>query len=339
MTADLLERVVEAPGDLTRYAVYADWLQTQGDPRGELMTIQLALAKTTDTGRYVQLQAAERALLPQVVVRTFGPELGAALSPTFRLGFVNSVNVRSDVDLERLTTEPACRLLQKAQLKLPEGPAERAVEVLSRVPSLTRLEVEGHRPTNLPLLPVLLAQLESLTFLRVEAFGDTEWLTRCTRLKALSVRQVDRSESLGVTLRRNVWPALTRVELDVSGVSADDLAPLVARGVSRLALDVDEVLRLVKRPGLEKLEVLELLGEVFTEHVESLLPLPPRLQLMFHQGQVSSEAMKRLRARFKGVAPGGTRIYQVDEVAGDQARALRRREAREREQSSGVDDE
>jgi uncharacterized protein (TIGR02996 family) len=48
--------ILEAPDDPASYAAYADWLFERGDPRGELMQVQLALEDE-------RLSAAERARL------------------------------------------------------------------------------------------------------------------------------------------------------------------------------------------------------------------------------------------------------------------------------------
>ena len=40
MSAQLLAAIIEDPDDDAPRLVYADWLQAQGDPRGELMQLQ-----------------------------------------------------------------------------------------------------------------------------------------------------------------------------------------------------------------------------------------------------------------------------------------------------------
>jgi uncharacterized protein (TIGR02996 family) len=55
-----LERTILAdPDNEEAYQVYADWLQGEGDPRGELAALQVALAR----GENEQLRARERALI------------------------------------------------------------------------------------------------------------------------------------------------------------------------------------------------------------------------------------------------------------------------------------
>ncbi|MBA3541481.1 MAG: TIGR02996 domain-containing protein [Deltaproteobacteria bacterium] len=42
---DLIAAVAEAPDDDAPRLVYADWLMERGDPRGELVALQCALAR------------------------------------------------------------------------------------------------------------------------------------------------------------------------------------------------------------------------------------------------------------------------------------------------------
>jgi uncharacterized protein (TIGR02996 family) len=60
------QAILDEPDDLSSYAAYADWLEEQGDPRGEFIRVQLALE---DEGRPASerraLQARKRELLEQ----------------------------------------------------------------------------------------------------------------------------------------------------------------------------------------------------------------------------------------------------------------------------------
>ena len=37
------QAILDNPNDLASYSAYSDWLQEQGDPRGEFIRVQLAL--------------------------------------------------------------------------------------------------------------------------------------------------------------------------------------------------------------------------------------------------------------------------------------------------------
>ncbi len=82
--AELLAAVYAAPADDGPRAVYADFLQERGNPRGELIALQLA-AKPTPASR-----ARERALLAEYVARWIEPLEIDKASARFERGFVAS---------------------------------------------------------------------------------------------------------------------------------------------------------------------------------------------------------------------------------------------------------
>lgn len=59
----LLEAIVAAPADDAPRLVYADWLQSRGDPRGELVLLQCQLAAAPDDDRRRNIKIAENKLL------------------------------------------------------------------------------------------------------------------------------------------------------------------------------------------------------------------------------------------------------------------------------------
>jgi uncharacterized protein (TIGR02996 family) len=58
----LLEAIVEAPDDDAPRLVYADWLQSRGDPRGEFIQLQCQLAAAPDDERRRAIKIAENKL-------------------------------------------------------------------------------------------------------------------------------------------------------------------------------------------------------------------------------------------------------------------------------------
>src|SRR5262249_31162745 len=64
-TENVLERaVLDDPDDLAAHSAYADWLGQEGDPRGELIQVQLALEKSERPAQErKELQRREQALL------------------------------------------------------------------------------------------------------------------------------------------------------------------------------------------------------------------------------------------------------------------------------------
>lgn len=72
---ELEATIVASPDEADGYLVYGDWLQSQGEPIGELVGIQHALAKDPDDA---ELLAAEEKLLKGNANYFFGPEQPAA---------------------------------------------------------------------------------------------------------------------------------------------------------------------------------------------------------------------------------------------------------------------
>ncbi|HWO18076.1 MAG TPA: TIGR02996 domain-containing protein [Kofleriaceae bacterium] len=99
---ELARLVDEAPDDDTGAAqVYADWLQAQGDPRGELAAIQLQLAEDPDRA---DLEQAERALLARHEGRWLGKlaPYQDLMQLVWRAGFLHGARLASTVARSRL---------------------------------------------------------------------------------------------------------------------------------------------------------------------------------------------------------------------------------------------
>jgi uncharacterized protein (TIGR02996 family) len=91
---ELLARVREAPDDDEPRRVYADWLQQHGDPLGELIALQLEIARSPAPSK--TLRDREGNLLADVRRRWL---TGIAFDVTFARGFIDAVKV--DVPYER----------------------------------------------------------------------------------------------------------------------------------------------------------------------------------------------------------------------------------------------
>src|ERR1700753_3175730 len=107
VTNDDLEAIIHAdPLDPAGWLIYGDWLQSEGDPRGELVAVQARLSR--DPGN-PELMAAQRAIFAKHVPRLLaGLDPYLAPEPLFRLswefGFLWTANVRADGH----TTEQFC---------------------------------------------------------------------------------------------------------------------------------------------------------------------------------------------------------------------------------------
>ncbi len=89
-----LARIRELPDDDGPRLIFADWLDEQGDPRGEFIRVQIALARLPDHDRRrVKLLGRERDLLGRYADLWAEPFRGLATGPVFRRGFVEEVKV------------------------------------------------------------------------------------------------------------------------------------------------------------------------------------------------------------------------------------------------------
>lgn len=73
--AQVLERAIrDDPDDIAAHAAYADWLTQQGDPRGELIQVQLSLEDPSQpAAARTQLKKREKELLDQHARQWLGP--------------------------------------------------------------------------------------------------------------------------------------------------------------------------------------------------------------------------------------------------------------------------
>jgi uncharacterized protein (TIGR02996 family) len=149
-----LEQVIaNAPEDPAGYAVYADWLESQGDPRGRLIALQLA-------GKPIKQElAANRKYF-------LGPLTKYLKHEVFRweLGFIHDVSfngiegARVEDILEQLLQHPSGRFLVHAGLGPVEQDIQPAVDLLARAAptTLRSLHVVGSPSIDVrPLLGTL----------------------------------------------------------------------------------------------------------------------------------------------------------------------------------------
>jgi uncharacterized protein (TIGR02996 family) len=125
---ELEARILERIDDPAAYAVYGDWLSERGDPRGELVALQLALAAGYDQA------TAERAqrLLDEYAWDWLGKLAwldGDELLLEWRHGFVKEVwfgdveaaSARgTDTQIEELARLPSMALVQRIEIG-PKG--------------------------------------------------------------------------------------------------------------------------------------------------------------------------------------------------------------------------
>ena len=291
--AELEAAIAATPDDPAPCRVYADWLQAQGDPRGELMAIQCV--ESAEKAQTRELQEREQALIS----RHLGAWLGVTLSDadeavfdlTWRFGFVRKARLRfrEEANLEIL----------EALSKLLGSPVTGLLEELT----VGKLDPDGAHDFE-DVVGVLADKapphLSTLTLKDARAGGDVSALWEATpRLRRLKLKgegfvlgdiaapelrkftlhakrlTVAHCEAIGAAK----WPHLRKLELRVAPGNGwatqrgqcrvGDLAPIFeGRGLSRLthlglqeAGYADELVEpLALSPILKQLETLDLSG-------------------------------------------------------------------------------
>jgi uncharacterized protein (TIGR02996 family) len=233
MLADELVAAIEAdPDDVENYRVYADVLERAGDPRGQLITMQLLLETLRDAVKREHLQNR----IVQYIDRhraAFVPRMTASL-PTatllqyWRFGFQRVVYAHEaaamQAVLEEVLAHPSCRFVTEVQLLLHGKHGQPVIDVVAR------------------RAPATLRELE----LRVGANDLSALWPRCARLRRLLVMGTGLElgdvvlpalEELHVVGERRAvrallappYPRLRRVDIQSQDLSPIDLAPLLAR--------------------------------------------------------------------------------------------------------------
>jgi uncharacterized protein (TIGR02996 family) len=148
--------LVEDPDDLSAHSAYADLLTDQGDPRGELIQVQLALEnESLPREERARLAVRERALLPRVAPACLGEQFSRAISrsagclPIIERGWLVALAIES------LSRELATELVAAPQARLL-----RRLRVSSIVPA-------RNGPDNLAVL----MQARNMSHLREFALG------------------------------------------------------------------------------------------------------------------------------------------------------------------------
>jgi uncharacterized protein (TIGR02996 family) len=87
-----LHSILEKPDDDAPRLIYADWLEESGDPRGEFIRVQCALARPDlDEGHRRELQRREQVLLATYEQEWLEPLCSPRLSWRFHRGFIASM--------------------------------------------------------------------------------------------------------------------------------------------------------------------------------------------------------------------------------------------------------
>lgn len=278
-TAVLEARLAEDPDDEAAYAVYGDWLQRQGDPRGELIALQLAREAEVARGTARSKLATA---IAKLVERQASVLLGglAALVPDvrdlaaepliWRRGFIHRVVLTSRAGelgaiVGQILAHPSGRFVRELAVQCDDlDEAHRVVDALC-----------AHAPPALAELELLVrGQLLDLGALwpAVAGLRRISVTARAFDLGAVRVPRAERARFVTGRLSSGdlraiaaaPWPALQRLELRFAGRSEPNGATLA---------DLQRVLVRDDLPALThlKLRGCEHAGEALTTLAQAAL--------------------------------------------------------------------
>jgi uncharacterized protein (TIGR02996 family) len=134
----LLDAVRSSPDELGPRLVYADWLRAQGDPRGEFIALQCALADSAlPESRRRELEAREQGMLAEHAVSWLAAAGLREGEGKFRRGLIEEITL----SWARLLQVGALERCPVRALNLGELPQRRVADLLAHpiLPRLARL--------------------------------------------------------------------------------------------------------------------------------------------------------------------------------------------------------
>jgi uncharacterized protein (TIGR02996 family) len=251
-TRELLGQLETAPDDRGLYGVLADHLQQRGDPRGELIALDLlGSLEETALARRRQLAAGLAPPLDRGI--SYRPRWGIGFLRTLELSTLPTTN-----QLRTLLAHPSCRLLEalvirpivvheQTTLLLPTGVLPRSLRTLvleggleagsdlSTLPNLDHVRLAHFAELAHPTLASLtLSRPAPDVFERCRA----EQLPGLTRLVVAGYHEPDLVRSI---VRTGLLGQLSELELELVSLELPELALLEeglgGRRLSRLVLD------------------------------------------------------------------------------------------------------
>ncbi|MCA9070119.1 MAG: TIGR02996 domain-containing protein [Planctomycetaceae bacterium] len=248
-----IEAIQANPGDEIPRLVYADWLDEQGDPRGELIRIQCEIARRPDNDlKRKQLEVGAEELLAEYGETWLEPlrELGAVgvSARCFHLGLVERLKISTEDFLSNVEAlcqiEPALTMVQLTNI----GPYidEFAKEQIP--PQITTLDLSGNK----------------LTALHCQTLCGSTITDQLTTLD-LKFNHLDNA-ALG-DLCAVTWPKLQRLDLSRNRIGLDGASILASQStlpeLKVLQLGMNRIgdegfSALLKSQSLGKLEELHL---------------------------------------------------------------------------------
>jgi uncharacterized protein (TIGR02996 family) len=283
----LEEAIEKAPDNLEAYLVYGDWLQSQGDPRGELIALQCA-AHQAEGEEATKLKRQAVALVRKYKEYLLGPlaNLEKVENEEFEVewqfGFIKSARLaRGDFDSEfdvaeavkQLFALPSARFLRELTFGMAdfeENGYDTVIDALAEVrcPTLEKLFIgDFEYPddteiswTHLGNIEPLYKALPNLRSLKLRG-GSLELgkAVNLPELREFTVESGGLPEGAVEAIAKSHWPKLERLEV---WFGAENYG---AGG------EVDDIQPLLKGKNLPKLKHLGLCNAEFTNELCQVL--------------------------------------------------------------------
>lgn len=250
--AELEALIASEPAKVQHYQVYSDWLQNEGDPRGELVAVQCALSQETDPDARRSLLERNTALLAEHSDYLLW-RLGAHVQVDWRYGFLAAARCSAPTGfatadysvhfLETLLDLPSAPFIQK--LEVQTGAQLRHVVATRRPPLLRELRLWHVHQNELADVTGLFAAFPDLRALAIRAGSLLIGSASAARLQSLHLEL----GSGGPVVERLVdsdLPALREMHLISHSLDLEDTQQLLSSSVASNL----EVLGLAFTPGL-----------------------------------------------------------------------------------------
>ena len=220
---DELEEALAAAWDVDTLAVYADYLQAEGDPRGELIALDLEIAAH---GNNVELSKRRTSLLYAWLGALVPVDNVHAswVGDSMKFGFVEDLVVDGNdpnavARLHQVLASPAGSYVRGVTMKGRRAEIESALFALAtrEHPWLVRMTIGlsvQDPPIEQAAAGALLASMPRLETLELTPYPAFAGFTHAT-IKRLSIRGASVYAALGAT----TFPAVTDLDLDLTNVA------------------------------------------------------------------------------------------------------------------------
>lgn len=307
------------PEDLDAWAVYGDWLQTQGDVRGEIVAMQIALARGTSQD---DLQKKIDGMIQENIAGWFGKDIAETLKAEvddyeqpvleleWRFGFLKSVTARTHYDWEGMNVErmlnavmksSASRFIETINIGLTDAEGEtsfdREVVAISKTgkrPSVRKVHVGAFEfPdeteiswTDVGSVDKLYPVFPNLEWLKVQGGGMGLGKLAHDKLETLILHTGGLPADAGASVAKANLPSLKELEI---WFGADEYGGEVTPEI---------IAPLFTGKATPKLEKLGLMNAEFTNALPALLAGTPLLkqlqQLDLSMGTMTAEGADAL---------------------------------------------